>query len=223
MSAKSLALICAATVLTALSSAAHANACYVLKNASKGIVPLNFAYSGPVAEGSPVHIDMQPGGVYPPQGQWCWNTPGYTATMTYGGQVKQSWNGTLVLGNGPTAYPGGTYTISDNVAPAPAPAGKCLGSPYPGAKNYCLKNVGKDVQMHCGMGNAHRNGNFSARSGIQLVCHNGKAWQLTCLKDGTGCNVNDTEFCTGLSQWDVGQHCTEHSNNNDFPKGNWKP
>ena len=221
MSKKTQAVACAAIFLTVLLSAARADSCYVLKNNSKGTVVLNFNYSGPVAEHSPVRLELQAGGVYPSQGQWCWKEQGYTATMSYGAPVKQSWNGVLVLGVG--GFPSGTYVLSDNSAPTPAPAQACLPNPYPGAANYCLKSVGRQVQANCGIGNAHRNGSFTTMSGIQIVCHNGKSWQLTCLKDGTGCNLSDHEFCVGFSQWNVGQHCTEKSDDDAPANGNWKP
>lgn len=88
---------------------------------------------------------------------------------------------------------------------------QCLPNSYPGNQSFCLVSQGAPRQTTCmGMSMA---GTFNIVS-LQIRCnggpHAGKIWNLTCTSpDGTKCNVSDFEFCNGLTQFNVGQHCTE--------------
>lgn len=103
-------------VMLVFSTASFAN-CYVIQNNTNYNVVLNFSYNSPVGAGTITGATVFPHHQYPLDGgQWCFNTPaGFYATVyvTGGGNHPHvSWNGALVLGNGPLARPSGVYSIN---------------------------------------------------------------------------------------------------------------
>jgi hypothetical protein len=185
--------------------------CYKLKNESSVTVRVDFDYTGVVPEDGPIRLELKPGGVYPATGEWCWYTPdGYYATIRFSGSVTPSWKGTLTLGNGDRAYPSGTYTFRNPKSPPAGKAGTCIPNKYPGNDKFCLVDGGKSVQINCIWGSSNRVGSYSAITNMKIRCNNGRKWTLTCIEGGRICNFNANEICNGLSQWNVGQHCTEN-------------
>jgi hypothetical protein len=185
--------------------------CYRLKNESSVKVQVSFEYDDVVPEGGPIHLGLPPGGVYPKSGEWCWDTPdGYYATVTFSGNVTPSWKGTLIMGNGDRAYPSGTYTFQNPKDPTTGKAGACIPNKFPGNDKFCLVSGGKAIQINCPYGSGKRVGSYSAITNMKIRCNNGRKWTLTCIEGGRICNLNSSEICNGLSQWDVGQHCTEN-------------
>jgi hypothetical protein len=98
-------------------------------------------------------------------------------------------------------------------------ADTCIGNDYTGNDKFCL--VSRDrVGYHCGVAQA-----FVLH--LRLVCNPGTRnaggkWDIVCKgnneDDARVCNLNVTELCSGLSQWNPGQHCTEGGSS---PNGHW--
>lgn len=94
--------------------------CYVIRNTnSNGNIELRFQYNGPIPEGGVTQATVFPNQQFPlGGGQWCWNNTGsYSATVFSSGPGHlrgpngQEWRSALVLGDGGTFSPSGTYTI----------------------------------------------------------------------------------------------------------------
>jgi hypothetical protein len=99
-----------------------------------------------------------------------------------------------------------------------AGAQNCINNPYPGNDTFCLTFQGPERTLNCGFGvtsvcQGHEpHGGFHQVVTLALTCHADQAkanhhWSLTCKSDGSLCNVNDHEFCCGLSRFNVGDHC----------------
>jgi len=208
-----------AAMISALVMPARARAqkCYVIQNNSSTAVGFTFTYNHPIGEGVPTGVTIPSKGKW---GPWCWdNMPeGWTATVTYQAQVIPSWDGTLVVGKGLLGYPAGTYVLRDPAQPSQgSPGTPCLPNTYPGNNTFCLVRKEDGPTLGCGTGHGgSRLGGPYRTVHLKIACHDGRKWTLTCPPDGTKCNLNDKEFCVGLSQWNVGQHCTERATPNGF-------
>lgn len=213
-------LLVAALFVTPSAATAQQN-CYVLQNESSTTISLAFKYNLPSAPGSNtiVKLDLQPKGRYPVQGDWCFN-PGLIATVTYvlPNNVEQSWSGPLTIGNGVGVLPGQTLRFRNKSGPG---ADGCLANSYPGSSLYCLKEKAKQGTIACGSGHSGKVGTWPYVE-LKLTCNNGRKWTITCTDTGEKCNINSHEYCYGLSQWNVGQHCTEPLGNPGLPNGHNK-
>jgi len=94
-------------------------------------------------------------------------------------------------------------------------ARNCLSNNLPGNQNLCLRSMSNASPINCGTGHGgnHLGGPYSIIH-VSLTCNDSRRWNLTCRSGGTECNISDQEFCVGLSQWNVGQHCTLPANPN---------
>jgi hypothetical protein len=198
------------SLLSLLETKASAGNCYAFQNDSSYPIRLDFKYpDGPVGEGTPPNVTI-PAKKRWPEKAWCWTDDNpYTAWVYPTGAGIPSWKGTLHLGSGPNVNPPGTYHFRD--AAVPSGGGPCIANSYPGHETFCLVAADRAPPMNCGWGNRNgRNGGPYQIVHLKITCNNGRKWTLTCPEDGTKCNLNDVEFCVGLSQWNVGQHCTEN-------------
>jgi Ricin-type beta-trefoil lectin domain-like len=106
-----------ALALLGVGQVARADNCYVLTNRTSSTQTWRFSYDGNVPFGSPISIAMIPSGRYPVDGPWCFHTPDgiYVRVSLDNGGLTTSWTGQLILGNGPLAYPSGTYSLNSSV------------------------------------------------------------------------------------------------------------
>jgi hypothetical protein len=101
----------------------YAQKCYIFKNQTHQVVKLTFLYNSPVGNGMPLTQEILSGGAWPQAPGWCWNTPsGFTAQVELSVGAAFRWPGALVLGNGPSGAPSGTYVIEKPKVPQPPPA-----------------------------------------------------------------------------------------------------
>ena len=109
-----------------------------------------------------------------------------------------------------------------------ARAQTCINNPYPGYDTFCLTFEGNVRTLDCGVGmtsicdltiigpfvwgSQPLPGLHQVRT-LALTCKPNQAkanyhWSLTCLSDGSLCNVNDKQLCCGKSTFNVGDSCT---------------
>ena len=197
--------------------------CYIFENRSSATVKLAFRYNTPV--NSPViGATLSPGSRFPQKDPWCWHTPsGVTATVDItitGGPAENGWSGPLLLGNGPTTSPSGTYTFITPQSP-PIPGGRVPGggilNSYPGNENFILTFASNGLRTTCATYN--NSGTLAGRTydlvHLRITCKDGRKWNLSCVADGSLCNLSDSQLCYGLTQKNVGQHCTTPGKPND--------
>ncbi|GAA0564814.1 hypothetical protein GCM10008942_11470 [Rhizomicrobium electricum] len=88
-----------------------------------------------------------------------------------------------------------------------AGAAGCIDNSYPGHDKFCLTSK-QDANYYC-------HGAFQWHVvHLKIQCNAGTRnagakWNISCLDDGSKCNLNDQELCRGLTQWNVGDHCTQ--------------
>jgi len=228
----------AIAVLAACSQCAWADThCYTFRNDSPGVTTLTFSYNQTVGNVI-TSAAIDPGRTFPFDGHpWCWNLPdAISATVAVSGTGAPGWKGELVLGNGTTAAPTGTYAvvgvppISAKPAPAPAPnvppaviapaavaappastgSETCITNAYPNNAVYCLTSNQTGIRLGCGMGHTGISGSIVI-SRLALTCKDGRKFKLTCTPGLHGtqlCNVDESEMCTGSNPWNAGDYCT---------------
>ena len=81
-------------------------------------------------------------------------------------------------------------------------AESCIANDYPGNSNFCLTGEEK-FNFSCLQVVTNALGER-----LKITCNDGRKWSLTCLQHGGKCNVSDDQLCHGISQWNVGDHCT---------------
>jgi hypothetical protein len=193
--------------------------CYSFKNSSTGNAHLQFAYnsSAPAGFGTITSADIQPGQTWPAQ-PWCWSTPpGFSATVVVSGAGILPGNGPVIMGNGAGTSDSGVYTIVSPPQPPPhqpAQSG-CIPNSYPGNDSYCLLSQSNGPKLICqGSSPSNPYGPWQTIH-LSIRCKQNspkpdRPYTLTCRTDGTHCNMGgDGEFCTGLSGFNVGMHCTQ--------------
>lgn len=185
-------------------AAAADQACYKFENQTGHSVTLHFEYPGGVLPQGNALIDQS---VAPKASfTYCVNPPvevGAYVSVGPAGAVA-SWNGPrLVAGTGTQAHPAGNYTIRDQ---PPPPVTRRL---LPGEKEiYEVHSYSRPGAKQYPWG--------SSCAGTQDFIHikirckaNDRHWSLTCKADGSLCNHNEYEFCNGLTQWNIQEHCTK--------------
>ena len=191
-------------ILTAFSNTADAQQkCYTFYNGASHPVTLRFTYDGTIPTNALISQPIAPGKDW----QDC-VAAGIKITATLEGGVFSDGSGFVIMSQGAAGYPAKTYNIQGQPdAPIVPTAGKCIPNSYPGSSNYCLTWEEKNRTLTCVMGRARSGQQQIVR--LKLTCNDGRKWSLTCAASGSPCNLNDNEFCNGLSQWNVGEHCTK--------------
>jgi hypothetical protein len=104
---------------------------------------------------------------------------------------------------------------------------QCINNAYPGNNTFCLTFQEPVRTLNCGagftsvcpgthfgpFGKPDPNPGLHQVVTLALTCNADQPkashhWSLTCLSDGSLCNINDKEFCCGKSTFNVGDHCT---------------
>jgi hypothetical protein len=97
--------------LLSLPAASFAN-CYVLQNNTDSVQTWHFQYSHPLPGGKTI-LRLAAHSQFPANRAWCWDTAAdyYAVATVDPGTYATSWQGTLIIGNGGTAFPSGTYSL----------------------------------------------------------------------------------------------------------------